>query len=325
MKKKALSVLLSLFLFAASSCSKPVYSVSDYEKTMSYRNGFTILQWTDIHLGVESDTVKVQEVLDEELKDCSASLGRNPDLIVITGDTFLNATKGIVNEFFDYLDSKDIPFAFTYGNHDFQGSYANDYIGKVIESKKNSVFVDYPEDDLQGRANYYIDLKEGEATKYRLFILDSNNYYQDGFDIHYDIIHEDQLAHMDAIVKEKGKVPSLAFYHIPVYEFADAYKEYQEGKIEGNGENEEKVCYGYKRTDAFSRMKEDGVIGMFCGHDHINNSTLLYRDVLLSYGMKSTYEIYNDKVGYSLIQLHGQSQLSLGDVTKAVIGEGEQK
>ena len=326
MKKKALSAFLSLLLLGVTSCTgEKTYSVSDYGKSMAYHDDFTILQWTDIHLGIESDTSKVQEVLDLELDDIQSKKGRAPELIVITGDTFLNAEKSTVDWFFSYLDEKNIPFAFTYGNHDFQGSYSNDYIGKVISEKKNAVFVDYPDDSISGWTNYYIDLTEKDSTKYRLFIVDSNSYYQQGLKIQYDIIHKDQLAHIDDIVKEKGKVPSLAFYHIPVYEFDDAYKDYQAGKMKGTGTNEEKVAYGYQRTDAFTRMKEDGVIGMFCGHDHINNSSLLYQDVLLSYGMKSTYEIYNDEVGYTLIHLHGQETFALDDIEKVVVGKGEQE
>lgn len=307
----------SIFLLLLSSCGEKTYSVSSYKRELTYHDNFNIVHWTDIHLGMESDTASVYETLDAEIADAKERAG-SVDLLVITGDTFLNASKAEVREFVSYVDGLDIPFAFTYGNHDFQGDYDKNFINNELMKAENNLLIDYADDNIFGKANYYINLTQDGAIKYRIFVFDSNSYYQGGARVTYDIIHDDQLDHLDNIVKEEGIVPALAFYHIPVYEYADAYKLYKENSSEvvGTGENNEGVSVAYKRTDAFERMKNDGVIGMFVGHDHINYSTLIYQDVLLSYGVKSTYEIYDSWVGYSLITLHGQDTLSLDDVGK---------
>lgn len=320
MKKKFTLLLLSVLLLA--SCAKKSYPVSAYRREMKYHDDFTIMQFTDIHIGSESDIEDVLSLLNDEINYETTNYHK-PDLIVMTGDNFTNASKAIINRAISYYDSWNIPFALTYGNHDFQGSYDRFYIADQLRKTENAVFVDYDYDDIYGQANYYINLKSNIETEYRVYIIDSNSYMQRGIKMNYDIIHEDQLQHIDDICKEEGKVPGLAFYHIPVYEFKDAYNLYLEGKIEGKGENHEGVSYGYKRNDAFKRMKDDGVIGMFVGHDHINDTSLLYQDVLLSYGVKSTGEIYHEKIGYTRIKLHGQDKLSLDDVDKVIYKDAE--
>ncbi len=313
MKQKILTVfsLLALTLASCSTSSK-TYQVSDYRKTLTYHENFKILQLTDMHYSISTVISDTNAYVEKEIKEA------DPDLIVITGDTFMDASTSLVKTVLDFIDSFNIPFAFTYGNHDFQGNYGSDYIGQQVSKTKNAVYVDYSDDDIYGKANYFIDLMDGNSVKYRLFILDSNSYWQSGSFIGYDIIHEDQIKHIEDISSTYGKADSLAFYHIPVYEFADAYDLYKAGSVEGSGTNEEKCCVGYKRTDAFSRMKNCGVKGMFIGHDHINDTTLLYEDVVLSYGMKSMAEIYHHKIGYCVITLTSQA-FSMADIQKVVI------
>lgn len=318
MKQKGLMLSLTALLLL-SGCGKKSYKTSDYRKTMNYGSDFLIRQLSDIHVGTESDLQDVITLLDREIRETSSAYHKKPDLIVITGDSFSCATKTLVNETIAAIDSCNIPFAYTYGNHDTQGSYDKYYINSVLRKSKNSVFVDYDDDDIYGLTNYFIDLVKDETTKYRLYIVDSNSYYQMGLTMKYDIIHQDQLDHMKRAADEFGKIPALAFYHIPVYEFLDAYELYEKGEIEGTGENREGVSYGYKRTDAFDQMKDCGVMSMFVGHDHVNDTSLIYQNVLLSFGMKATKEIYHDYIGYTDIYLHGQETLSLSDVTKVRI------
>ena len=309
-------------LVVLTSCTGKTYSYMDYRLEMEYKAGFSIMQLTDIHLGIQSDVNATEALLKEEIEQGS------PNLIIFTGDTFMDATKSIVDSFFTFADSFDIPFAFTYGNHDAQGDYDKFYIPDRIMGCRNSMYIDYNDDDLFGQTNYYIDIVDNNYVKYRVYIIDSNSYYApDGFTEKYDVIHEEQIAHIEDIAKNDTSysVNSLAFFHIPLYEYDDAYKLYYDGTnydtSMGFGKNREKVSYGYKRTDAFARMKAAGINSMFVGHDHINDSTLMYQDVILSYGVKSTREIYNEKYGYALISLDGTSRLKLSDISHVFLGE----
>ena len=129
--KLLLSVTFIIPLVACSSVKH--YSLEDYELNIEFNNNsFKIMQLTDIHLGIQVDNVK-------EMKFIRSFIEENkPDLIVITGDTFLDANKSIVKFFFDKMDEIEIPYAFTYGNHDLQGTYNSEFIHKTIS--KNLIF-----------------------------------------------------------------------------------------------------------------------------------------------------------------------------------------
>lgn len=313
MKRYKILVLLSL-VFLLSGCgitTKKSYYYEYYRKNMNFKENFKITQFTDLHFSVQTDYKKVSDYLKKNITTS------NPDLMVFTGDSFMDASKSVVSNVLDFIDSFNIPFAFTYGNHDLQGSYDEFFINDYIKGLKNSVFVDFNDDNLYGLTNYYIDLMDGNSIKYRLFIIDSNSYHFNGFDYDYDVIHEDQIAHLENIVTNEGKVPSFAFYHIPLYEEYDAYNLIKEGKLETyKGAHNEKVSKGYKRTDAFSRMKNIGVVGHFFGHDHINYTDTLYQDVTLSYGVKSTPEIYNydEIIGYKELTLKSDMSYGLDNI-----------
>ena len=298
-KLMCLSCLLVLLTGCSSLNNSKEYSLDRYKLTMNYKSDFKIMQLTDLHFSVQTDYVKVKTYL---AKNITTS---NPDLMVLTGDTFMDATKNIVTNVLDFVDSFNIPFAITFGNHDQQGDYDYDFVTNYIKSKKNAMYLDYEDDNLTGLANYFIDLMDNGTVKYRLYILDSNSYYFNGIKYDYDIIHDEQLEHIENINKTDGDAFGLVFYHIPLYEETDAYALFKEGKIVGKGENREKSCVAYKRSDAFNRMKNASIKAHFFGHDHINYTDLMYQGVSLSYGLKSTPEIYSDDdlLGYKEITL----------------------
>lgn len=315
MKNQRKIVLLSLFPFLLCGCSNlnsfKDYGINDYKLIMDYKEDFKIMQLTDLHFSRQCDFKRTTDYLRKNI------LTSSPDLLILTGDTFMDANKSIVNNVFSFIDSFNIPFAFTYGNHDLQGDYDYYYIARELKNYKNAKYIDYEDDNIYGKANYFIDLMEESKIKYRIYIIDSNSYHFNGLKYEYDIIHEDQIKHLENINKIDGEAFGLAFYHIPLYEMHDALRLYKRGSSEviGRGEQNEKVCYAYKRTDAFNRMKNIDIKGHFFGHDHINNADVMYQGVSLSYGVKSTREIYhNDNmIGYKEIVLKSDMSWSIDE------------
>lgn len=320
MKKKIGFLGLTFFLtLGMTSCGATNHSYDEYRAEMSFKSdSFKIVQLTDLHCGIQTDMEVLKSYVKKSITDAN-----NPDLLVFTGDTFMESNRISVSTLLDYIDSFNIPFAYTYGNHDLQGNYDYYYISSYIKGLNNSVYIDYDNDNIYGLTNYYINIKKNGTVVYRVYIIDSNSYYFNGVKYSYDIIHEDQIAHIEDITKHEGIVPSLAFFHIPLYEFKDAYKEYKAGNVQGRGENNEKCSVGYKRTNAFERMKKCGVQAMFIGHDHINYTDILYKDVILSYGIKSSPEIYNykDIVGYKMITLNGFNKITFDNIQSVMYGE----
>lgn len=302
MNKKKLLSLLGIITIAATSCSSRIYNVSDYKLEMNYKDNFRIIQLTDVHFGIEMNFKREVEHLKKMIEHAS-----NPDLIILTGDNFMNANKGIVDLLFSTLDSYDIPWAITWGNHDLQGDYDHFYLNDQVRKTKNALFVDYKDDVLTGDTNYFIDLKEGDNVKYRLYIVDSGSYNYTVGDIGYDygIIEQNQIDHIKAIY-EDNPAPGLAFFHIPLLEFQDAWDESLKEEHDYFGENNEDSCPGYANLGQYEAFKSCNILGCFVGHDHINDSTIKFNDeMLLSYGVKASDVIYHDEsmIGYKEIIL----------------------
>ena len=112
------------------------------------------------------------------------------------------------------------------------------------------------------------------------------------------------------LFKQFGTVKTLAFFHIPLVEMADAWNEFQENGfkdtkdfkyIEGIiGEGGRRIFCGLGEDDLFEKMLELGSTQtMFNGHDHINNTTFEYKGIQFSYGYSIDYFAYSgiDKQG----------------------------
>ena len=327
MRKLNISSLI-LFSTLIVSCSPAKhYDVELYRTTMQFHDDFKVMQLTDIHLGHEGDVIKQLKFIETSIKEA------NPDLIVLTGDSFMFANTSMVNALFttlnnvcNELSNKNehiTKFAFTYGNHDNQGDYHRYYINETIkkfvtvdgqekEYRKYAAFIDFKDDDLYGLTNYHIDLvskddSDKEDIKYRLNIIDSNSYYFNGFKYEYDVIHEDQLNHAKNIYEhyDDKEYIGLAFFHIPFEEFATAKEQYlsSSNKDEvGRGEFGEGVSDPYINNGSYQKLRDAKVHAYFVGHDHVNYSDIIFNatsdDVndkaLFSYGVKSTEMIYHD-------------------------------
>ena len=345
--KKFLIFIMAVLCLACTSCSQAKdYTVNDYRTTMQFYDGFKVMQLTDLHLGVQGDLQRnldfVSKLIDEA----------DPDLIVVTGDSFMYANKNIVNLLFELLNTKCkelttlhperlTKFAVTFGNHDNQGDYHKYYInnvilsyatkdGKEVEDSKYAAFIDYEDDNLNGYANYYIDLVDDRNksvdevdVKYRLHIIDSNSYHYIGPKYKYEVILEDQLQHVENIYKTATKdteYVGLGFFHIPFQEFEIAKDKYKEiksftenGVTYGQGEFREGVGDPYCNNGSYRSLRNSNVIAYFVGHEHINYCDVIYNHEsdnimdkgILSYGVKSTDQLYHDDdiLGYKLIIL----------------------
>lgn len=316
MKKKifALALVFALALSFVSCASyrdvpldvgKNAYPVSAYRTTMQYYEDFKILQIADLHLGVETDVARELEILKNTVRT------EAPDLIILTGDNFMYASKGIVKSLVSTLntackeltasrDGRLAKFTLTFGNHDNQGDYSRYYINEVVKSyatsdgneiaeKKFAAFVDFEDDNLFGLTNFYIDLVDNRTkncdsvdVKYRLHIIDSNAYHFMGTDYDYDVIHDEQLEHAISIYESATADKSyigMAFFHIPLYEYGEMHEEYHASAVPslmGQGEIREDVLCGYENNGAYEKLRAANIVAFFCGHEHTNHGDYIY-------------------------------------------------
>lgn len=319
---------------------------------LSSTEDFKILHLTDIHLGGSLYSYR------KDLKALEAVYAEieytKPDLIIVTGD--LTFPMGImsmslnnsapVNQFAAFMRNVDIPWAFTYGNHDTESvatltkSDLNDLYKSLSYKTSGNLLYPYIQPDVTGRNNQLIEIRNSSgALKQAIFLIDSNAYTGEGINV-YDFIHDDQVEWYAGEVKrlnaEEGHtVSSMAFFHIPLQQYRTAYELYEQGSDEVTyffGENGEKmmnkVCCSDYPSKLFDKMVElESTKAVFCGHDHYNNMSLEYEGIRLTYGMSIDYlampGIENDTAqrGAELITIHNDSSWDIEQIPLTSITE----
>lgn len=281
-----------------------------YKITNPYDTPLRILQITDIHIGggllsIKNDRLAIQTIL--ELVEYT-----KPDLIIATGDLVYPVPfqSGTINNmveariFGGLMEKMGIPWVVTFGNHDTESysMYNRADLTDYYSSLKNCLLVRGPT-DIFGYGNQIITIHnaDGELNT-ALVLLDSNAYRKEKIGINkYDYIHDDQVDWYVRSINElsEGKdevIQSLMFFHIPLIEYNEAWqlKESESDEIEYHfGINREKVSSSDLRSKIFEAAYELGSTkAMFCGHDHVNYSSITYKGIRLTYGKSIDYLAY---------------------------------
>ena len=135
MKNKKLLILFPLVSLLVTGCvGKTKYDSKDYLINLEWKDketkDFRILQLGDIHFS-QSD------VFEEHFKIMNKTIeNAHADLIVLNGDSFTFADKHVVNKLFSFIDGYNIPWTFTFGNHDDQGYFSDTYIQELLGSRQ---------------------------------------------------------------------------------------------------------------------------------------------------------------------------------------------
>ena len=322
------------------------YRESDgvYELHME-KDDFKILQLTDIHLGGSLASIrKDKKALEAVYREIAYT---KPDLVIVTGDlTFplgimslsLNNASPVL-QFAAMMRNLNIPWAFTFGNHDTEAVASMDEsslcaLYRSLSFKTSGTLLyPYVQPQITGRNNQLLELYNPDGTlNQALFLLDSNAYTGEGIN-DYDFIHDDQVDWYARQVERLnqmagGTVASMAFFHIPLQEYRDAYELYEAGSDEVTyyfGANDEetidKVCCSDYPSALFDKMVALGSTkALFCGHDHYNNMSLGYRGIRLTYGMSIDYlampgiEKSEKQRGGTLITIHRDASFEIEQV-----------
>lgn len=284
---------------------------------------YKILQLTDLHLGFGLFSHKKDKMaLDAVTKIINRT---SPDLIVFTGDTIfpflLKAgtmnNKKQAERFIRFIDRFKIPYTLVFGNHDCEMGVkcGREQLADIFTNGKYCIF-SKGRKDIFGVGNFFINLTDKqENVLMPLVMLDSNMYGDGWFFSGFDCIHEDQtewcMNRLSKLKKINPDIKAMAFFHMPVREFKEAYEKmklgdkrvvYEHGSI---AEKDEYFGISYKKGDFFKKAVENGIIKwMFCGHDHLNTLSLTYKGIRLTYGMSIDCLGYNG-ISKSYIQRGG--------------------
>lgn len=245
---------------------------------------FKIVQFTDIHWkygNPASDEAgeRMAEVLDAE----------KPDLVVFTGDLiFAKPAREGLDKALEATVARGIPFAVTWGNHDDEQDLNRKELSAHVATKAGNLTSTV--EGISGVTNYTLSVKstDGKRDAAVLYIFDSNSYSPIKKVKGYDWIKHDQVEWYRQTSKaftaaNDGKpLPALAFFHIPLPEFHEAAQNESAYFV---GTRKEKACAPEINTGLAAAMLEAGdVMGVFVGHDHVNDYVVDWRGILLGYG-----------------------------------------
>ena len=260
-----------------------------------------------------------------------------PDLVVLTGDnTHPNEdpekTKKLINALMNIFESRNIPVAVTFGNHDSEaGPMTREDIMEYYQTFPCVISIDNSE-GFKNCATFNIPVLASDSDKvnFNLWVFDSGDYDEDE-PRHYDRVRTEQIEwYKKTSAKLKAEnggktVNSVVFQHIIVPEIYDVLKKvdskqpfavnhiYNEDEFymfdpeEVNyGTLNEKPCPGYYNDGQFDALVETGdVLAMFTGHDHTNAFGVRNQNIDIYTSPMTRYKglAYTTQYGYRVVEI----------------------
>ncbi|WP_136605718.1 metallophosphoesterase family protein [Paenibacillus dokdonensis] len=270
---------------------------------------FTILQLTDMHYGKDQEEDREKDAKTKELVErVIASV--QPDHIVLTGDMIWShgvpAPKDSFRRAIAPVVASGIPWAAVFGNHDAEAGVTREELLAIQQEHDQCLSVAGP-DEINGIGNYTLIVKDraGTCESAALYFFDSGIEAPEHIG-GYAWIHPDQVywytqQSQQIAARNGGPLPALAFLHIPVPEYNEAWSSEQV-----TGVKEENVECAKINTGLFGAMVHMGdVMGTFAGHDHDNDYTGEVHGIRLCYGRVTGYNTYGKlQRGARVIRLH---------------------
>lgn len=283
MKKIHLYILLALFLFVTGAHAQQLRFHKD--------GTFKIVQFTDTHVVPDKpESLKAIKLINETIDK------EHPDLIIFSGDVVTGkpARQGW-KMVLSVLEQKDIPFCIAMGNHDPEQDLSRSEIADLITATRRSLNIK----DAKGLCDVALEIKPSKdnVASALVYCMDSNDYSKIDTVKGYGWFSFDQIqwyrqTSAQYTLKNGGKpLPALSFFHIPLPEFLQAYKNERNSPV---GIRLEDECPASVNSGMFASMLECGdVMGVFVGHDHDNDYLASLYGIALGYGRfsggKTTY------------------------------------
>lgn len=223
----------------------------------------------------------------------------SPDLIILPGDFVCgDSAYYSIQRITDMMESFGIPWAPVFGNHDDETNCDLNYIADIMMQSEHCLL--RKGDSRMGVGNYIINVVEENEngsceTVECIFMMDSH--HSQPFEIQQKWFKW-AADGINNLTDNKAEIS--VFMHIPLPEYQYAYDEAwndESGQwnsgFEAYGELHETICC---ERDAdgnpvqrgfFDVIKETGTAKyVFCAHDHMNNFSVMYNGVRLTYLMK---------------------------------------
>lgn len=229
-----------------------------------------VLQLTDFHN--DTGDALAEQTYEDVRRLVSLT---DPDLLAVTGDIWCGdetpeAAPGLMHRDLVFLGSLGVPWAFTWGNHDYVGDL-QESLGK-IRSAPNALA---PRGDGQGSFRIEVVAHGTSDPLWDLYFLNSGLEWELPGDLEW---FEKESART---AKERGAIlPAIIYVHIPLIEFERAR---QSGNYIGIAQ-EEVLHWGDDGRVLDSFRRAGNVHACFVGHSHVNDFYCEVDGIVLGYG-----------------------------------------
>jgi hypothetical protein len=244
----------------------------------------------------------------------SAILGaEQPDLVVVNGDLIhgmdCEDSAQSWRAAMQPILARGLPWAAVFGNHDDEGSLDRSSLMALQRTLPGCLSAAGPA-DVPGVGNYSLSIlnADGDQTAAHLYLLDSHSYAKAAIGGYDWVKHEQVTWFRETAKRLRGQsggelLPALAFCHIPLPEFNDVWDFHACRGVKG-----ETICCPLINTGLFAAMHEAGdVMGLFCGHDHLNDYIGELHGISLAFGRATGYGGYGLETfarGARIVRLH---------------------
>jgi len=250
-----------------------------------------ILQLTDLHLtyGIDANDRLTLSGIEKLVKSDDF------DLVVITGDMMMSiSAPALFQKLIRFMDGLGTPWTFVFGNHESDYDSYSRLLEKIRDTnnlyfKEGPLFPDSQALGVENHGNFMIEFTKDDAPFYKVYLLDSHAEREESTpgEGDYDYVRTDQVAWYLGHV-EDDTIASIMFMHIPLVQFS--------APVPYEGIFDEDMVYAQGLdTGLFDAIEAAGrTKGVFVGHDHLNNFSLVLDGVLLAYGEVTGYNAYGD-------------------------------
>lgn len=281
---------------------------------LSENRDIKVLQLTDIHIGNGPLTEKKDKKAIEAV--CKVIEHAKPDLIVLSGDlvfpvtimTGTNDNLSALKVLANVIEKYKTPWTICMGNHDAEdfAKYSKSEICSYLESSelKYCIFNRGPS-NLDGMGNHLINVYNANNSYNSCLFFFDNGMYNGGSQLSgYQELSDNQVnwysSKINQFSQAKGQtITSYVYYHVPGKEYEEAWNLYKQNspKVEliygyANEKNEKLSCSSEFGTFFETAVSLGSTKAIFCGHDHLNDFSLLYKGIRLTYGKSIDYTAY---------------------------------
>ena len=305
--------------------SKMKYT-NDYAVNLEKQPGkdFKILVLSDIQLNDTIDFFGLKGTAYDTMEKLITE--QKPDMILFMGDTIWSTyAKVSTIQFVKFIDKFKIPWAAIFGNHESETNVDLNWIADKFMKSEYCIMKKGP-NNIGGVGNYVVNITENDKVVESLIMVDSHSsrkMYPELGEGGYDFIYDSQINWYKWIVEglkaENGgeNVDSMLFIHIPLCEYKNAVEQYGvKGKDDvykvpkeyGFGENREGIGCAKVNSGMFDVIKDlESTKYVFAAHDHINNSSINYEGIQLTYTLKTGDRCYANE------DMNGGTLITIGD------------